>query len=112
MLGSPRTSIYAPRARASRRAALRLRRRAAGGRAGGARLGGAKVAQLQAVRVRVHQQVLRLDVAVAHAQAVDVRERAAHLEHVQLHEQRGHALAGLGVVLADAVDRLRHKLEH
>jgi len=62
--------------------------------------------------VRVHQQVLRLDVAVAHAQAVGVRERAAHLEHVQLHEQRGHALAGLGVVLADAVHRLRHKLEH
>ncbi len=34
----------------------------------------------------VNEQVLRLDVAVAHAHGVDVGQRAAHLEHVQLHK--------------------------
>ena len=60
----------------------------------------------------VDQQVLRFDVAVADAHGVDVHERAAHLEHVQLHEERGHALPALAVVLADAEHRLRDKLQH
>jgi hypothetical protein len=40
----------------------------------------------------IHQQVLRLDVAVAHPQAVDVRQRAKHLEHVHLDVRVRHAL--------------------
>ena len=74
-------------------------------------LGGAEVAELELVRMRVDEQVLRLDVPVAHAHGVDVRQRAAHLEHVQLYEQRRHALPALAVVLADAEHRLRHKLQ-
>ena len=72
---------------------------------------GAEVAELELVGVRVDEQVLRLDVPVAYAHGVDVRQRAAHLEHVQLHKQRGHALPALAVVLADAEHRLRHKLQ-
>ena len=51
----------------------------------------------------MHQQVLRLDVAVADALGVDVAQRSAHLVHVQLHEQRRHPLPVLRIVLADAV---------
>mmetsp|Transcript_15888 Transcript_15888/g.18402 ORF Transcript_15888/g.18402 Transcript_15888/m.18402 type:complete len:329 (-) Transcript_15888:80-1066(-) len=69
-------------------------------------LGRAEVAQLQDVRGRVHQQVLRLDVAVADAQRVDVRQRPEHLVRVELHEQDRHALLHLHVVPHDPVDGL------
>ena len=75
-------------------------------------LGRAKIAELELVGLRVDKQVLGLDVAVADAHGVDVRESAAHLEHVQLHEERGHALAALAVVLADAKHCLRDILQH
>ncbi len=61
--------------------------------------------------MRVDKQVLRLDVSVADAHGMDVRQCAAHLEHVQLHKQRGHALPALAVVLADAEHRFWHKLQ-
>jgi hypothetical protein len=44
----------------------------------------AKVAELQDPRVVVHQQVLRLDIAVTDPRGVDVRERAVHLVRVKL----------------------------
>ena len=42
-------------------------------------LGAAKVTQLELVGLRVHQQVLRLNIPMAHLHAVYVRQRAAHL---------------------------------
>ena len=36
----------------------------------------------------------------------------AHLEDIQLDKERGHSLPALGVVLADAEHRLRHKFQH
>eukprot|EP00965_Chrysotila_dentata_P125133 4135860-Pleurochrysis_carterae.AAC.4 len=44
----------------------------------------AKVAKLEHVRLGVDEQVLRLDVAVAHAERVDVRQRSAELVCVEL----------------------------
>lgn len=35
-----------------------------------------------------------------------------HLVDIELDKEGGHALAILGVVLANAVDSLRHKLQH
>ena len=62
---------------------------------------------------RVHQQVLRLDVPVAHARrVVQVRQRPAGLIHVELDQQRGHPLPPLCIVLGDAVDRFGDELEH
>ena len=78
----------------------------------GADLGGAKVAELELVGLGVDEQVLRLDVAVAHTHGVDVGEGTAHLEHVQLHKQHRHALPALTVVLANAENGLRDKLQH
>mmetsp|Transcript_18038 Transcript_18038/g.54285 ORF Transcript_18038/g.54285 Transcript_18038/m.54285 type:complete len:207 (+) Transcript_18038:4028-4648(+) len=49
---------------------------------------------------------------MADAQGVNVGQGAAHLVRVQLHVQPRHALPRLAVVLADAVHRLRHKLQH
>ncbi len=42
----------------------------------------AEVTQLQLVRLGVHKKVLGLDVAVANAQGVDVRQRATQLVDV------------------------------
>ena len=62
---------------------------------------------------RIHQQILRLDVPVADpGSVVQMRQRPARLVHVQLHQQGGHPLPSLGVMLRDPVDRLRHELEH
>ena len=44
-------------------------------------LGTTKVAELELVRCSVDQQILRLDVPVAHALGVDVSQRAAHLRN-------------------------------
>ena len=69
---------------------------------------------------RVHQEVLRLDVPVAHARrVVQVRERPARLVDGQLDEQRRHALPALCVMLRDSVAvaqaddvRVPHHLHH
>ena len=42
-------------------------------------LGAAKVAQLELVRLCVDQQVLGLDIPMAHLHAVNVRQRPTHL---------------------------------
>ena len=78
----------------------------------GSHLCTAKVTELELVGGRVDQQVLRLDVAVTHALLVDVVQGAAHLVHIQFHKHGGHALPALGVVLGDAVHRLRYVLQH
>ena len=52
-------------------------------------LGAAKVAELEQVGLGVDEQVLRLDVTMAHAERMNVRERAAELVRVQLRTQ-GH----------------------
>ncbi len=62
--------------------------------------------------LRVDEQVLRLDVAVAHAERVDVREGAAELVRVQLHVQQGEGLLALRVVARHPVHGLRHKVHH
>jgi len=46
-------------------------------------LGAAKVTQLELVRLCVDQQVLGLDVPMAHLHAVDVRQRPTHLHTPQ-----------------------------
>lgn len=43
---------------------------------------GPEVAQLQNARLRIEQQVLRLDVPVAYTQRMDVREAPEQLVHV------------------------------
>mmetsp|Transcript_48194 Transcript_48194/g.124977 ORF Transcript_48194/g.124977 Transcript_48194/m.124977 type:complete len:276 (+) Transcript_48194:194-1021(+) len=75
-------------------------------------LGRAEVAQLQRVRVAVHEEVLRLDVAVADPHSVDVRTGAAHLVGVQLHEDVRHRLLHLVVMLHDTVNRVAAVLHH
>eukprot|EP00982_Pelagococcus_subviridis_P008403 30837-Pelagococcus_subviridis.AAC.18 len=72
----------------------------------------AEIAQLQHVRLAVHEQVLRLDVSVTHAAAVNVRQRSSHLIRVQLHVQPGHALRRLYVLLGQPVHRVRYVLQH
>ena len=49
-------------------------------------LGAAKVAQLELVRLCVDQQVLGLDVPMAHLHAVDVRQRPTHLHIPQTYD--------------------------
>ena len=103
-------------------------------------LGAAKVAELEQVRLRVDKQVLRLDVAMAHAERMDVRQRAAELVSVQLrtqghvavrrangrhlgppgsglgapnlHVQQREGLLGFRVVPRHAVHRLRDEVHH
>mmetsp|Transcript_99650 Transcript_99650/g.237564 ORF Transcript_99650/g.237564 Transcript_99650/m.237564 type:complete len:219 (-) Transcript_99650:405-1061(-) len=72
-------------------------------------LGRPKVTKLQRMRVPVHQKVLRLNVTVADPNRVDVRTGPAHLVGVELHEDVGHRLLHLAVVLHDAVYRVGAK---
>lgn len=60
----------------------------------------------------VEQQILRLDVAMADAQGVDVRERSGELIQVKLHQDDGERLLALVVLPRNAVDSLRYKLQH
>ena len=74
-------------------------------------LGGTKVAELENTGRGVEQQVLGLDVAMADADGVDVRERAEELVHVELDLELGHGLLELDVVPRGAVDGLGDVLE-
>lgn len=47
-------------------------------------LGAAKVAQLQHGRLRIQQQVLGFDVAMADTERVDVSETSKQLVHIEL----------------------------
>lgn len=69
--------------------------------AGHQHFGAAEVAEFEDMRLGVDKQVLRLDVAVAHAERVDVRDRAADLKAVDFDELDGHAGLDTVVVLAD-----------
>mmetsp|Transcript_1132 Transcript_1132/g.3559 ORF Transcript_1132/g.3559 Transcript_1132/m.3559 type:complete len:217 (+) Transcript_1132:706-1356(+) len=64
------------------------------------------------MRVGIHEEVLGLDVAVAHAQGMDVGEGAEELVGVELDRGHGQGLLGLGVRPEDAVDRLGHVVHH
>lgn len=74
-------------------------------------LGRTKVAQLEDARRRVQEQVLRLDVAVADPDRVDVGERPHELVHVQFDVGHRHRLLEFGIVPRRAVHRLRNVLE-
>lgn len=65
----------------------------------------AKVAQLEDGSFRVHQQVLGLDVSVAHTLGMDVGQAAKQLVHVHLKGQ-----SGLSIGLMGALERLRWKI--
>ena len=56
------------------------------------------------------KKVLRLNVPMTDAFLVDVVQRSAHLVDIELHKQGRHPLPVFGIVLADPVDRLWHKL--
>ena len=78
-------------------------------------LGRTKVAKLEDARRRVEEEVLRLDVAVADADGVDVHEGTEELVHIQLDLEHGHRLLELGIVPAGAIhgfwDIFEHKVE-
>lgn len=59
----------------------------------------------------IEQQVLRLDIAMADAEGVDVREGPGELVEVQLHEEHRQRLLALVVCPRHAVHRLRHELQ-
>lgn len=65
--------------------------------------GTTEVTQLQHVRVRVAQQVLRLDVSVTNSDCVNVSKRAQHLVCVELDDKRGHHLLHFEVALHNSV---------
>lgn len=59
----------------------------------------------------IEQQVLRLDIAMADAEGVYVREGPGELVEVQLHEEHRQRLLALVVRPRHAVHRLRHELQ-
>ena len=63
------------------------------------------------MRLNVHQQVLRLDIPVTDALAVDVRQRPEHLVHVQLDQEDRHALVRPHIMLVDLVHGVGNVLE-
>mmetsp|Transcript_27146 Transcript_27146/g.68916 ORF Transcript_27146/g.68916 Transcript_27146/m.68916 type:complete len:393 (+) Transcript_27146:146-1324(+) len=66
----------------------------------------AEVAELQDVGAAVDQKVLRLDIAVADADSVNVPTRSAHLVRVELYEDLWHRRLHLIVVLHHPVHRV------
>mmetsp|Transcript_58256 Transcript_58256/g.102476 ORF Transcript_58256/g.102476 Transcript_58256/m.102476 type:complete len:215 (-) Transcript_58256:540-1184(-) len=76
------------------------------------RLGGTEVAELEDLSDGVNQQVVRLDVSVADAHAVDVRQRAGQLVHIQLHAENRNTLFPPVEVLRNRVNRFGNELQH
>lgn len=74
--------------------------------------GTAEVTELEDVRLGVEQQVLRLDVTVADAEAVDVCQCAGELVDVELDKEEGHDLFALLVLACHRVHGLRHIFQH
>ena len=60
----------------------------------------------------VHQQVLRLDIAVTIAKRVDVGQSSERLISVQLDQERRNGLLHFIVVLEDSVDCLRYVVHY
>ena len=75
-------------------------------------LGRAKVTELEDAGGRVEEEVLRLDVAMADADGVNVHERTEELVHIQLDLEHGHGLLELGIVPAGTVHGLWDVFEH
>lgn len=74
-------------------------------------LGTAKVAQLELLRVGIDEQILRLDVTVAYAEGVDVRQRSGQLVEVELDVDKGEGNLGLLMMPTYGVHRLLDVLE-
>lgn len=55
---------------------------------------------------------MRLDVSVANANGMDVRQRTEELVHVELDLEHGHCLLELGVMTRSSVDSLRYQFKH
>jgi len=60
------------------------------------------------VIIRIHKQVLRLNISVTDAKSVQVCQCSKALVHVELDEKHRHRLLHLCVVLQNSVDGLRH----
>ena len=75
-------------------------------------LGRAEVTELEDAGGRVEEEVLRLDVAMADADGVNVHERTEELVHIQLDLEHGHGLLELGIVPAGTVHGLWDVFEH
>jgi len=75
-------------------------------------LGTSEIAELEDTTVGVEKQVLRLDVSVADALAVDVGKRAEQLVDVQLNLEDGHGCLHLIKVAGRAVDGFGDKFEY
>ena len=58
--------------------------------------------------VRVHEQILRLDVPVADTKRVNVAEGTERLIRVQFYEDHGYGLFHFVIVLQDTEDSFRH----
>lgn len=72
----------------------------------------AKVAQLQDARAGVEEEVLRLDVAVADALRVDVRQGPEELVDVELHLEDGHRSLELVEESRRPIDGFRDEFLH
>lgn len=79
--------------------------------AGDQNLGATKVAKFENTSLRVQEQILRLDVTMADADRVNVRERAEKLIHVKLDLEDWHWLFELDIMSAGAIYGLGDKLE-
>lgn len=75
-------------------------------------LGTSEIAELEDTTVGVEKQVLRLDISVADALAVDVGERAEQLVNVQLDLENRHGRLHLIKVAGRAVDGFGNKFEY
>ena len=75
-------------------------------------LGRAEITELEDAGGRVEEEVLRLDVAMADADRVDVHERAQQLVHVQFDLEHGHGLLELSIVAACAIHGFRNIFEN
>ncbi|GIX61716.1 26S proteasome regulatory subunit [Babesia caballi] len=72
--------------------------------------GRAEVAQLELVRLEVHEQVVRLEVAVTDAPGMEVPQRPAKLEGIYLDERQRHLVVLFEVGPHDPMHRPRHEL--
>ena len=72
----------------------------------------AKIAKLQDPCCWIQQQILGLDVTMANANWVDVREGPQELIHIKFDLQHWHRLLEFGIMAACTIDGLRYIFEH
>ena len=75
-------------------------------------LGRAKVTELEDTCGRVEEEVLRLDIAMADADGVDVGEGAEELVGIQFNLEHGHGLFEFGIVPACAINGFGNVFKH